>query len=827
MGDERAVGGMSVWRPGEGVGSMGRVNYRPGVLVRWLTSWADRFVASDYGLVRFRFGLRVVLAVGLAALTQAAMRVPIAALLIGCVTAMMCSSSLRAGTTGQRAVNIALFAPAVAASLSLASLLTPYRLVGDGVFVAVMFLAVYLRRFDQLGNSIGLGIFNAYFFATFLRVAPGTLPQMYPSVLVGAASCAVMTLLVFRDPPTSTVRRAMASIRAQVARLIDELADLLESGDLPEDGDALPEGVARLTKRMHETTLQIEDSADVLGLDPRWQRQLVDAELSADRLARATVRALAADLDAATRAVLAEDLRGLRRFVARNPEAVLALDTEELLNRIARYDIRGDPARSPSSPEHHALLEHRAVRELLLSVVQIRRTTLRILNGPDAAERRDGSAEPAEKGRAEERRAEEGWGTDGQRDGSGRAEDVRAEEGWGTDGSGRAEDMRAEPADQEERTGARGRWELPQYVRAAIQASIGGALAITGGELLSAQRWYWAVIAGFLVFAGTNSRGDLLVKGWRRVWGTLLGILAGTVLATLLSGHLPLTVAVLLLCIFFAFYTQRVSYSAMTLFITVMVGMLYDLLGTFSPGVLVLRLEETAIGVAGSVVAAMLVLPTRTRSTVLTALHGYFAALNQELRDAERLLVEADQVSVIADTREVDRAAEGVRNAIAPMLHRLSPSRVRRGHASRLLTLTEESALAARNLARAAEPGSLARLPQAVDTLERLIANTEALLAATEDPPKNADLVSGPALTPIVDVRALARANSTGKPDRVRVLHLRRTLVWLDKLDKALLGMAAPLAQTVTVPRGRHDDPDRADQRVSASGPRHPTSRSA
>jgi uncharacterized membrane protein YccC len=821
---------------------MGRVNYRPEVLVRWLTSLADRFVASDYGLVRFRFGLRVVLAVGLAALTQAAMRVPVTALLIGCVTAMVCSSSLRAGTTGQRAVNIALFAPAMAASLSLAALLTPYRLVGDGVFVGVMFLAVYLRRFDQLGHSLGLGVFNAYFFATFLRVAPGTLPQMYPSVLVGAASCAVMALLVFRDPPASTVRRAMASIRAQVARLIDELADLVESGDQPEDGDALPEGLARLTKRMHETTLQIEDSADVLGLDPRWQRQLVDAELSANRLARATVRAFAADLDAATRADLAEDLRGLRLFVARNPEAVLALDTEELLNRIARYDIRGDPAQSPSSPEHHALLVRRAIRELLLSVVQIRRTTLRILNDPDAAARRDGSAGPAEEWRAEQGRVEEGPGTDGQRDGSVRAEDGRVEDGRaevrsGTDGQrdgpDHTDDGRAEPADRDERPAARGRWQLSRYTRAAIQASIGGALAIVGGELLSAQRWYWAVVAGFLVFAGTNSRGDLLVKGWRRVWGTLLGILAGTVLATLLSGHLPLSVAVLLVCIFSAFYTQRVSYSAMTFFITVMVGMLYDLLGTFSPGVLVLRLEETAIGVAGSVIAAMLVLPTRTRSTVLTALHGYFAALNQELRDAERLLVEADQVSVIADTREVDRAAEGVRNAIAPMLHRLSPSRVRRGHASRLLTLTEESALAARNLARAAEPGALARLPEAVNTLERLIANTEALLAATEDPPKNANLVSGPALTPMVDVRALARANSTGKPDRVRVLHLRRTLVWLDKLDKALLGMAAPLAQTVTVPRGRRDNSDRADQpgggdqRVSASGPPHPTSRSA
>jgi uncharacterized membrane protein YccC len=308
----------------------------------------------------------------------------------------------------------------------------------------------------------------------------------------------------------------------------------------------------------------------------------------------------------------------------------------------------------------------------------------------------------------------------------------------------------------------------------------------------------------------------LLLKGWRRVWGTLLGVVAGTLLAPLIAGHLAVNVAVLLLCIFFAFYTQRVSFAAMTFFITVMVGMLYDILGTFSWDLLVLRLEETAIGVAGSALAAMLVLPTRTRSTVLKELHDYFDALHQLLCDAERLLVEADRVSVIAATREVDRAEAEMRTAIAPMLHPLSPSRVRRGHANRLLTLTEESALAARNLARAAEPGVLARLPQAAETLRRLIANTEALLAATEDPPSNADLVSGPALTPMVDVRALASANSAGKPDRVQVLHLRRTLIWLDKLDKVLLGMAVPLAQTVTVPHGRPRERTSAEDHPSA-----------
>lgn len=762
---------------------------------------ADRLFASDHGLVRFRFALRAVLSVALAALVQIVLGIPATSLLLGCVAALNCSTSMRAGTLGQRAVNIALFAPAMAASLTVATLLAPYRIVGDVVFVAVMFVAVYARKFDQLGASLGLGAFMAYFFASYLHATPALLPVMYGSVVLGVTCCAVVALGVFRDTPASTLRRTTASIRAQASRLIDQLADLLEDGEPPsEDGEDLPRAVARQARRMHETTLQIEDNADVLGLDPRWQRQLVDTELSADRLARATVRALAADLDPKTRADLAADLRGLHRFLHRDPDAAFTVDTDELVARIGRYDIRGDPLLLPSSREHHVLLVRRAIRELLLSVVQIRRTTRRILERLDAEERttpdassgtRESALQDADANPAADANAGE---CEGEPNPPGEHAPATPR------GNGTAGTPAAATPD---------RRELSQPARAAIQAAIGGALAIVGGELLSVQRWYWAVIAGFIVFAGTTSRGDLLVKGWRRLWGTLLGIIAGTVLGTLLVGKLPVDVAVLLLCIFFAFYTMRVSYSTMTFFITVMLGMLYDVLGTFSPDVLLLRLEETAIGVAGSAVAAMLILPTRTRSTVLSALHEYFAALRRELEDARRLLIDADRVSVIGATREVDRAANAVRTAIDPMLHRLSPSRVRRGQATRLLTLTEESSLAARNLARAAEPGALATSKEAAETMDRLIANVDALLAATEEPPRRAKLVSGPALLPRVDLRALARAGDASDCDRVRVLHLRRTLSWLDRLDKLLLGMAAPLDRGVSVPRDhdqRHQD---------------------
>jgi hypothetical protein len=142
---------------------------------------------------------------------------------------------------------------------------------------------------------------------------------------------------------------------------------------------------------------------------------------------------------------------------------------------------------------------------------------------------------------------------------------------------------------------------------------------------------------------------------------------------------------------------------------------------------------------------------------------------------------------------------------------------VRRGQATRLLTLTDESSLAARNLAQAAEPGALAGIPEAVETLDRLIANTEVLLAATVHPSKPARLVSGSQLAPRVNVSAGAATNGAGELDRIHILHLRRVINCLDRLDKQLLGMAAPLAQTVAVPADRA--PGVADQPPSPNLP--------
>ena len=60
------------------------------------------------------------------------------------------------------------------------------------------------------------------------------------------------------------------------------------------------------------------------------------------------------------------------------------------------------------------------------------------------------------------------------------------------------------------------------------------------------------------------------------------------------------------------FFSAPLSYALMSFFVTAMLGLLYTLLNTYSVAVLVLRIEETALGAVCGIIAAVLVLPVHT-----------------------------------------------------------------------------------------------------------------------------------------------------------------------------------------------------------------------
>ncbi|MBX4954487.1 FUSC family protein [Rhizobium lentis] len=168
-------------------------------------------------------------------------------------------------------------------------------------------------------------------------------------------------------------------------------------------------------------------------------------------------------------------------------------------------------------------------------------------------------------------------------------------------------------------------------LRSALQITLASAIAMSFGLLLSRERWFWAVLASFLVFTNTNSRGDTAMRALSRSLGTVLGIAFGLVLATLISGEPAIAIPVVAICIFLAFYFLQVSYATMTFFISIVLCLVYGMTGVLTLDLLKLRIGETMIGAAAGTAVAFVVFPTRTRGAVDVALARWFQALRDLL----------------------------------------------------------------------------------------------------------------------------------------------------------------------------------------------------
>jgi Fusaric acid resistance protein-like len=180
----------------------------------------------------------------------------------------------------------------------------------------------------------------------------------------------------------------------------------------------------------------------------------------------------------------------------------------------------------------------------------------------------------------------------------------------------------------------------PQGLRSAVQTAAATALAIAAGDLVSPNRWYWAAFAAFVMFQGTRSQGESIVKGAQFIIGTVAGVLFGILVGTSLSGHEILNMAAIVAAVFLAFQANVAAYGTMVFWITVILGLMFGMLGFFAPELLLLRLEETAVGAACGGAVASLVLLRQKRVPVEDAVRAFLQALGHSVDDAAHALLD-------------------------------------------------------------------------------------------------------------------------------------------------------------------------------------------
>ncbi|MFF7985169.1 FUSC family protein [Streptomyces sp. NPDC007901] len=733
-------------------------------------AWAEvrgRLAAADPGLLRFTAGLRTVTSIALTLGVLAALRADVSHLVAGAITAMVATFAIREKQGRAQAVTLALGLPVALASMSLGALLNSRVVIGDLFFVALIFCAVYGRRFGDRGTALGLIGFQIYFASLFVHATLSALPGLYVTIAVAFGSAAVARFVLVRQTPTGILDRLRRAFRARFAHLVSAQAELLDAG--PHDLDKTVEEVRVRTARLHETALLIQgrltDGTSDEAVARLVQRRIADAEIAAERLglllltARSARRAdtltlhlPGAPLPSAAREPVRDeamerlrlDLEALRLLVLRpaGPEAGTALSG--LRNRLLGY--REEENLPPGSP---------AVQDVFRGIGEAARAVLGLriaLDGPQ-----DESDDTPATSRSREELD---------------AEDAAIE---GTE---------EQDQESEEETGLH-----RPTTRAAVQVAVGSSLAIVGGEFLSAQRWYWAVLTCWIVFINTASTGEILVKGYRRLLGTVLGVVAGIGLAGLVGHHTWTAFGLVLLFIFAMFYSAPLSYTLMSFFVTAMLGLLYTLLNTYSLDVLVLRIAETALGAVCGVIAAALVLPVHTDRRTDELLVKTLDRLADVTRAAADQLSGAPPVDLVEKARDLDQALADLRAAVQPLTHPITPLRSRRDTARYVVALLETCAYHARSLAATAEllptHPAIAADPRLRGAGRRIVHNIEAISAQVAGQQPVAEIETGPSIA------AMLQPGTLGAPRYGRVTD--RVLRHLQRLDEAVAGLARPL----------------------------------
>jgi uncharacterized membrane protein YccC len=229
------------------------------------------------------------------------------------------------------------------------------------------------------------------------------------------------------------------------------------------------------------------------------------------------------------------------------------------------------------------------------------------------------------------------------------------------------------------------------------------------------------------MFQGTRSQGESIVKELQFVGGTFCGAVAGIFIGTLLAQHQWPAIAVILTAAFFAFRAFTIAYDVMIFWITIIIALLFGMLGYLVPELLLLRLGETAVGAACGIAVAA-IFPVRTsRAARDAAMMEFLRALRRLVGSAARaLLNQSPERGLHVEICEIEQRLRDLQAAARTEL--LYPGLLGRQSVRREILLLESCEVWARELARTALNRTTTTNPMLIDPARRAAARIEETL---------------------------------------------------------------------------------------------------
>ncbi len=508
----------------------------------------DRLSAADPALSRLRIAARALFALMLTVIVLIAVHqlrpLPVAAYGLAILLSFIGTIGIRDVGLRRQTVTRALAGLVGATASILAGVLAPQPIVADVVFLSVIFVSVYIRRYGMRWLGVGLVAFMAYFMGDYMHPAPSDAGYMFLAAAIALGSAQLASTLLFTEDPERDFRRALRTIDHRINLILRHLLQASVNGKLPADD--------RMAIRTQMTELR-EILLMAEGFVPQITPQGWAVEGATADLAGGLIDLLLA----------VERLVRYRETELPPPEALHALLTES----------------GPTVAAIHTPTVATGEAFQLLQEVRRARARINVALGPAPSSifARAAASVPA------------------------------------------AVQVALGPS----------RLGIPAAFHRPIQVTVACGLALAVGVMLSPTRWYWAVVTAYIVFNNTRTRADTAIRAFNRGAGTFGGVVAGTLLATLLHGH-PLAAGLLIPVVFFlAVYNLQASYGWMIFFFTNGLALLYGLMGMFTPELLFLRLSETLIGALCGIAAAFLIFPVRTGGAVDAAMGDFLDALDE------------------------------------------------------------------------------------------------------------------------------------------------------------------------------------------------------
>jgi hypothetical protein len=543
------------------------------------------------------------------------------AMLLGAIVGLIATMGVRDSTAKSQLITLLILPIPIISALALGIAIGDHRVAALVIIALVLALGTYLRRFGQRGFLAGQLLFIGYFvgFSLHSAVMIGDLGWLAAEVGVGLGVVTAVRFALFYPHQARALDRTRRSFDARARHVTSLALELFDTVGLDQ----------RRLRRMHRQLIRLNEAALMIDAqlgDPGavpdgssgelLHQRLFDIELALTNIARFAETMARLDLPAERRSEVRLALLDLA--TGDNKGAKAHADT--------LIDLLHAAGRLPSGEDHTAtVVAHRFAG----SVIDLcDAMTEWLANGTIDIEKSTFQSSVVLLG---------GW-----LPGSANVSNAASLEGGSRWGEGAA---------------------LERYIRNTIQIGIAAGAAIALGDLVSPQRFYWAVLAAFITFMGAHNAGEQIRKALFRVAGTVVGIGVGSLLVSAVGHHTLWSIAIVLISLFLGLYLFRISYAFLAVAITVTVSQLYQQLGEFTNSLLLVRLEETALGAAVAIVVVMLVLPLHTRQVLRVALREHVEAVGRLVDHASaRLQRPEDGIdsTLRSDARAVDAAYQAV-----------------------------------------------------------------------------------------------------------------------------------------------------------------------